>query len=304
MQEVILRQQRGISISKKGRKLLFYLREWPECLLVKEGIVWASGWQLKPWKSSKWSLNTKANVIVKKRWADHEGEVVWGEDGEGRHLELLSGGVPPEKLCTPSEIPRGPPSRCTWWCQAQCLEPRLNLPGLVAEGHLPNTATYLPISFHPLPFLYTSVSVLPVLDAINKWLYLPFSLTLFEFSAISGNRITTSHSFPKDIVNLWTRAWFGWQVTPAIFFSTISNDECPCGVSVQTAVMNHVVINMMFWDGISVFLFWLFYKLRKLKAHTYTHCTERILVRFCVKQPKVSTKDIISSVHTHNTDQR
>lgn len=235
---------------------------------------------------------------MKERWADCEGEVSWGE---GRHSELLSGGVPsPREAVHPQRGPGGSPRRCTRWCHAQCLEPRLNLPGLVAEGRLPNTATYLPISFHCLPLLYTSVTALPVLEAVNKWLYLPFSLTWFELGVISGNRITSSHSFPKDIVNLWTRAWFGWQVTPAIFFSTISNDDCPCGVSVQTAATKRVVINMMSQDGISVFLFWLFYKLRTLKAHTYRCCTERILVRFCVKQPKVSTKDIVSSVHTQH----
>lgn len=33
----------------------------------------------------------------------------------------------------------------------------------------------------------------------------------------------------------------------------------------------------------------------------HTRCTERILVKFCIKQTEVSTKGIVSSVHTGNT---
>lgn len=227
---------------------------------------------LDPWKCSKWSLNAKANVIVRERRADGEGNVIWGEKGEGGCLELLSGGVPQRSSAPWARSLEGLPADAPWDAMHNAWSPSWTWWVWWLRDVYPIQAcTFL---FHFI-HLYTSVTVLPVLDAMNKWLYLTFSLTWFELGVISGNWITTSHSFPKDIVNLRTRTWFRWQVTPAIFFSTISNDECPCGVSVQTAATNHVVINMMSQDGISVFLFWLFYKLRKLKAHTSTCCKEK-----------------------------
>lgn len=144
LNEGALIQPRGISISMKGKIPVILFKRVVRIPSGKKEIVWTARWQTKtgldPSKSSKWSLSTKDNMIMKERWADLEGQVIWEEHKEGRHWGQLSCGAPPEKLCTLSEMPWGCPRRCTWQCHAHCLESWMNLSGLGTNGCLPSAA--------------------------------------------------------------------------------------------------------------------------------------------------------------------
>lgn len=196
-------QQRGISISKKGKSPAILFERVVRMPSGKEEIVWTAKWQMKlVWtpqraQSEAWTqkiiwLWKRGELILEERWSEGNTR----KTGTGDSCQL-----PPVKLCIPSEMPWGCPTRWTWQCHAQCLESWMNLSGLGTDGYLPNAAPWLPIEFHPLPILYTFVTVLPVLDPMNKWLYLPFISTWSKLSVISGNRIT-SLSFLRDTTNL------------------------------------------------------------------------------------------------------